>query len=77
MSDNNGVRPLALSPREAAQTLSVSEKTLWSLTQPRGPIPAARFRRMVRYDVRDLLAFLDAQKDTPAWKRPEKNQQDT
>ena len=32
--------------REAAKLLSVCEKTLWSLTVPRGPIPAVRFGRL-------------------------------
>jgi len=32
------------------------------LTKPRGPIPAAKIGRLVRYDVKDLQAFLDAQK---------------
>ncbi len=60
----NGIQQLALSPREAAQALSISEKNLWTLTQPRGPIPAAKIGRLVRYDVRDLLIFLDAMKVT-------------
>jgi len=33
---------LAVPPREAARLLSISERTLWSLTAPRGPIPALR-----------------------------------
>jgi len=53
---------LALSPRDAARALSMSEKGLWNLTKPRGPIPAAKIGRLVRYDVKDLQAFLDAQK---------------
>ena len=62
MSDSEPIRPLALSPRDAARALSMSEKALWNLTQPRGPIPAAKIGRLVRYDLRDLLAFLDAMK---------------
>ena len=56
--------PLALSPRDAARALSLSEKGLWNLTQPRGPIPAAKIGRLVRYDIRDLIAFLDRMKST-------------
>lgn len=59
---------LLISPREAAKTLSVCEKTLWTLTK-RGQIPAARIGRAVRYDVQDLRAFCDKMKrassDTP------------
>jgi hypothetical protein len=64
MNDSLVVAPLALSPRDAARALSISEKGLWNLTQPRGPIPAAKIGRLVRYDVKDLQAFLDAQKAT-------------
>ena len=62
MNDNRDFHPLALSPRDAARALSMSEKALWNVTQPRGPLPAAKIGRLVRYDVRDLLAFLDAMK---------------
>ncbi len=66
MSDNGDFRPLALCPRDAARALSISEKSLWNLTKPRGPLPAAKIGRLVRYDLRDLLAFLDAQKAVAA-----------
>jgi hypothetical protein len=56
---------LAVAPREAARALCISEKTLWSLTKPRGPIPAAKIGRLVRYDLADLQVFLDAQKENP------------
>jgi len=36
-------------PRDAAAILSLSEKTLWNHTKPRGPIPAIRIGRSVRY----------------------------
>jgi excisionase family DNA binding protein len=45
--------PQLLTPREAARTLAVSERTLWSLTR-RGDVRAVRFGRAVRYDVADL-----------------------
>jgi excisionase family DNA binding protein len=54
---------LLLSAREAAKSLRVSERTLWALTQPRGPIPFVRVgRRGIRYDPRDLVAWIDGQK---------------
>ena len=62
MNNFDELRPLALRPRKAARALSMSEKALWNLTQPRGPIPAAKVGRLVLYDVRDLLGFLDAMK---------------
>lgn len=35
--------------REAAKRLAVSERTLWSQTEPRGTIPAVRIGKSVRY----------------------------
>jgi hypothetical protein len=43
-----------LTVREAVAVLRISEKTLWSLSQPRGPIPVVRLGRTVRYDPADL-----------------------
>ena len=40
--------------REAAAMLSISDRTLWALTTPRGPIPSVRIGRAVRYLVDDL-----------------------
>jgi hypothetical protein len=51
--------PLLLTSREAAKALSICERSLWGLTAPRGPIPAVRINRAVRYDPRDLAAFID------------------
>ena len=46
---------LAIPLRDAAKLLAISEKTLWSMTAPRGPIPAIRVGpRSVRYLVEDL-----------------------
>jgi hypothetical protein len=50
---------LAVPPQEAARLLSISERTLWGLTAPRGPIPSVRFGRFVRYDVAALRRWLD------------------
>ena len=55
--------PLLLRTRDAAKALSMSERTLWALTEPRGPIPCIHFgRRAKRYDPRDLRAWIDQQK---------------
>ena len=50
--------PLAVAARLAAQMISVSPRTLWALTAPRGPIPAARVGRRVVYRIDDLRAYL-------------------
>lgn len=56
------VEVLALRPREAAKALSVSVRTLWSLSAPRGPIPCLRIghgkRQTVLYPVAGLEAWL-------------------
>jgi hypothetical protein len=57
----NTATPLLLTARAAAAIMSVSERTLWAMTYPRGPIPAVRLGRAVRYDVQALRAFIRAQ----------------
>ena len=52
---------LALRPREAAKALGISERMLWSLTAPRGAIPAVRIGTCVLYPVSGLQAWLDRQ----------------
>jgi len=55
---------LLLTPREAAKALSVCEKTLWTWTAPRGPIPAVRFGKAVRYSTAALERFI-AESEAP------------
>lgn len=55
---------LLVSVREAARMLGVCEKTLWSLTVPRGPIPSVRIGRAVRYSPADLQAWIESAKQT-------------
>lgn len=61
------VESLALRPREAAKALGISERTLWGLTTPRGPIPCVRIgqgkRQTVLYPVVELQAWLRRQAD--------------
>ncbi len=52
--------PLALRPREAAQALGISERTLWSLTKA-GKVPFVRFGKAVRYPVHLLRRSLEEQ----------------
>jgi excisionase family DNA binding protein len=47
--------------REAAAALSISERTLWSLTKS-GDMPCVRIGRSVRYDPEDIRSWIDAQK---------------
>jgi excisionase family DNA binding protein len=51
-----------LRPHEAADWLKISERTLWTLNQ-RGELPAVRIGRNVRYDLADLIDFVEARKD--------------
>jgi excisionase family DNA binding protein len=48
-----------LTPLEAAAWLRVSRRTLWTLTHRDG-LRALRIGRAIRYDVRDLIAWVDA-----------------
>lgn len=48
---------LLLDAKRAAKALSVSPRTLWTLTKG-GQIPAVRLGRRVLYDPEDLQAFI-------------------
>jgi hypothetical protein len=52
---------LLISPREACYRLGgISQRHLWNLTQPRGPIPCVRLGRRVFYKPADLEKFLES-----------------
>lgn len=55
------VDPLLVTSSQAAKALSMSPRTLWTLTNS-GEIPCVRFGRAVRYDPDDLKAWIRAQK---------------
>jgi len=62
------VERLLLTPRQAAEALTVCERTLYALTKP-GEIPAVRFRlgkkrSAVRYDLGDLRAWIEKAKES-------------
>ena len=61
MSETSSVIKLLLTAREAATALSISERKLWELTN-RNLIRSVRIGRSVRYDIRDLEAFIAVQK---------------
>jgi hypothetical protein len=50
---------LLLTPREAAGRLAISERSLWGISAPRGPLPVVRIGKSVRYAVADLAAYVD------------------
>lgn len=50
---------LLLTPREAAYRLGgISQRHLWNLSHPRGPIPVVRLGRRTFYRPEDLDAFV-------------------
>lgn len=55
------LEPLALDPIQAARSLAISERTLFSLTHPRGPIRAVKVgpgMKLNRYPVEELRRYL-------------------
>ncbi len=55
------MQPLLVTPHVAAKMLSVSERTLWSITAPRGDLACVRVGRSVRYSLAALRVWIDAQ----------------
>jgi hypothetical protein len=49
---------LLVDSAEAARLLSISARSLWGLTSPRGDMPCVKLGTSVRYDVRDLIAWI-------------------
>ena len=57
-------QPILLTARQSAKALSISERTLFSLTKA-GEIPAVRVsKRGVRYDPADLRAWIKRAKNS-------------
>jgi excisionase family DNA binding protein len=48
-----------LIPRQAAQVLAISERTLWQLTHD-GVVRCVRIGRAVGYDPRDIQDYIDS-----------------
>jgi predicted DNA-binding transcriptional regulator AlpA len=57
---------LLLTLRQAAQALAVSERTLWGLTAPRGPIRCVKIGRSIRYAVSELQRWIADQQGVQA-----------
>ncbi|UCD51439.1 MAG: helix-turn-helix domain-containing protein [Phycisphaerales bacterium] len=54
-------QPLLLTARQTARLLSISERSLYSLTKA-GDLPAVRIGRSVRYDPADIRAWIEGAK---------------
>lgn len=50
-----------MSIREAASLLSISERSLWNHTSPRGDIPCIRIGSTLRYESNSLQDWLNRQ----------------
>lgn len=59
-------KPLLLNLKQAAKMLSISDRTLHSMTAPRGPIPAVKIGTRVCYAVSDLERAIEALKVKPS-----------
>ena len=57
--------PILLTIKEAAAALRISEKTLYSISTPRGSLRAVRIHGRVLYSPSDLEAYIEEQKGTP------------
>ena len=53
--------PMLLNIREAAKTLGVSERTVWAISAPRGPLACVKIGARVMYRPADLEAYIAAQ----------------
>ena len=60
-TDPTSTPKLLLSVSEAARALSISERTLFSLTLPRGPLPCVRLRGRVLYSTEFLRRWIAQQ----------------
>jgi excisionase family DNA binding protein len=60
MTENQGSMKLLLSAREAAKAMSISERTLWTLTKE-GKIPCVRIKKRVLYNLRELERWIENQ----------------
>lgn len=61
-TDNSAPNTLLLKPGQAANALGISPRKLWGMTAS-GQIPHVRLGRSVRYPVKDLENWINAQKE--------------
>ena len=62
MTDGGPITPLLVNVEQAARLLSVSPRTLFSCTVPRGTLPVVRIGRACRYALSDLEEYIARQK---------------
>ena len=63
----SGSEKLLLTAREAARLLSITERTLYALTMPRGPIPVVRIGpRGVRFSADAIRRWIAKQEQVGA-----------
>jgi len=53
--------PLLVDSKTAARMLAISPRTLWAM-QKSGELPVVRIRRSIRFDVKDLEAWIEGRK---------------
>jgi hypothetical protein len=63
-SSKEVIEPFLISEPDAAKTLALSPRRLWSLRKS-GQIRFIRLGRLVRYDPLDLRAWIENQKSPP------------
>ncbi len=56
---------LLLTRREAAAALRISERLLWTMSEPRGDIPVIQLGRSIRYSVEALQQWIAQQQEHP------------
>jgi excisionase family DNA binding protein len=58
--------PILMTQREAAKALGISQRKLWDMTAPRGPIPVVKLGTLVRFAPEDLRRAVLECKVNPA-----------
>jgi excisionase family DNA binding protein len=56
--------PVLLSYSQVAKLLQVSARSVWSLVNRSGDLPAIRVGSSVRIDKRDVLTFINSQRES-------------
>ena len=56
----NNTQPKLLTVKEVAEMLSISQRTVWSMTNA-GEIPCVRIRKRVLYRLEHVQGFIDTQ----------------
>jgi hypothetical protein len=61
VATDTSITPILLTLRQAAESMGFSERKLWDLTAPRGPIQCVRIGRSVRYEPDTLKIYAKEQ----------------